>query len=130
MYQQFLQNAARNALAANDLGIYERAFQSTAHSLGGEQSARNLQVPTPKMLARKLGQPLVWALDMQEFCLGLWLAEWALDNPKDAPRITWQYWPKFSQQIAQEMLFEGSMKPKPPTPISREALVEESHGTN
>lgn len=107
MYQRFLWNAARNALAAGDITIYDRAYRLAAANLNGEQSVRNLGVPSPKMLARLLGQPLVWSLDIAAVCTGLWIAEWALEHPEQAAGITWDYWPELSQRIAQQVILEG-----------------------
>ena len=107
MYQRFLWNAARNALAANDISIYERAFNLAKENLNGEQSVRNLQLPTPKMLARKLRNPLAFTFNMQQLCIGLWLAEWAFEHKDQLASITWDYFPALSRTIAQEIILEG-----------------------
>jgi hypothetical protein len=107
VYQRFLWNAARNALAAGDITIYERAFRMAAQNLGSEAGVRNLQLPTPQMLARRMSLPLAFALDMKDFCTGLWLAEWALEHPDQIPAISWNHFSELSQTIAQEAIWEA-----------------------
>jgi hypothetical protein len=58
------------------------------------------------MLATKLRTPLAFALDMKELCIGLWLAEWALEHKEQIAAITWDYFPMLSQAVAQEAILE------------------------
>ncbi len=104
MYQKFLQNAARNALAAGDIKIYERAWAMCVGNLGSEQAVRNLMLPTPKMLSQMLGEPLIWQLDMEQVCMGLWIGEFALENPAQALGITWEYFPELAETIAKQIM--------------------------
>jgi len=105
MYQRFLQTAARNALAAGDIQIYKRAFDLAVANLGSVQAVRNLKMPTPEALSWEMKTPLAFALHMAELCLGLWLVEWAKDNPTQTSAITWEYWPEFSRAVFERHAF-------------------------
>ena len=110
MIRDFMLNAMRNALAANDLSIYDRAFQMLAGNLGSEQAVRNLQLPTPKMLGRMLKVPLAFTFDISELATGMYIAEWALEHPDQAGGITWNYFSPLAQSVAHDQIVLGPLQ--------------------
>ena len=100
MFKQFLVNAARNAILAGDIKIYERAFNMLNENLNGEQSVRNLGLPTPKRLETAITNFAFKALDLSDVLTGLWLREYFEEHPDQISNFTAEYFSQTAVAIA------------------------------
>ena len=100
MFKQFLVNAARNSIIAGDARIYERAFNMMKENLNGEQSVRNLGLPTPKGLETAMTNFAFKALDLSDVLTGLWLREYFDEHPEQIPNFTAEYFSQTAAAIA------------------------------
>ena len=100
MIKQFLVNAARNSILAGDGKIYERAFNMIKENLNGEQSVRNLGLPTPKRLETAINNFAFKALELSDVLSGLWLREYFDEHPEQISSFTPEYFSQTAVAIA------------------------------